>query len=166
MQPADSTSREKYAGQVGSFTCTGSIEVPVCAACLEHRRKWRLVGLLIALLLVVTFFVVLSFTIGRLDEHPGQFLASIGGYLVLNLGSAVAMARTRRTWPRRHRGHVHPTGWVRVTPGTSPANPDGLMLWLGFRNPGYAAAFAEAHPEARDAGVALEDLLAAAHRSR
>ncbi len=133
----------KGASPAGVYNVTASLEVPVCTACLAHRREgW---GPALTIAGIGAAFLLLAFLLRELVKARqgsiGYILSEVLGMLsVLSLVLAVlAFFWIRWRWPRSHSPHVRTGKALKVAPNPGVAN----WVLFDFANEKYGRLFKE-----------------------
>lgn len=131
----------KGARPAGVYDVTALLEVPVCGACLAHRRAGlraalTIVGIGLALLLVSLLLRELAnVRQGSIGYVVAEVLAML--FLLSLVMAAVAFFWIRWRWPRSHSPHVRAGKAVKVAPVMNLEK--GVLL--DFANEEYGRLF-------------------------
>jgi hypothetical protein len=133
----------KGSSPAGVYDVTASLEVPVCTACLAHRREgWKpaltIAGIGVALLPLA--FLLRELVSARQGDI-GYILSELLGMLfLLSLVLAViTFFWIRWRWPRSHSPHVRTGKALKVAPNPGVAN----WVLFDFANEEYGRLFKE-----------------------
>jgi hypothetical protein len=142
---ADRTENVQGSAPAGVYEATASIDVPVCSACLAHRREGRAPALIIvgtgAALLLLAFLVK-----GLFDPRRGSIGYVVSELLAMLWALSLVLALiayfwVRWKWPGDHPPHVRTGTSVKVAPNPGVAN----WVLFEFANEQYGQLFREAN---------------------